>query len=176
MSNGVLVVEAPKVSGALNTARWANEQGADVFVVPGNIGVESCAGSNALIGDIAHVALSGWAVMKEYAPFYPETVRKVDFSKAVSQIAEEETASAVSFDKKTVDKPAECPYSVKENIAQTLSEQEKTVVQTLGKTPVPADEVIDALGWSPAAVMTVLTKLSVKGVVQIHPGKLVSLK
>ena len=46
---GVLVVEAPEKSGALITARAAADQGRDVFVVPGNIDVPTCVGSNALL-------------------------------------------------------------------------------------------------------------------------------
>ena len=59
MSNGLLVVEAPQSSGALISAKYALEQGRDVYVVPGNIDVDSCAGSNALLQDRAVAALTG---------------------------------------------------------------------------------------------------------------------
>ena len=172
ISNGVLVVEAPKISGALNTARWAFEQGRDVFVVPGNIDVESCAGSNGLIGDIAQPALSGWAVVKEYAPFYPGSVRQVNAPKYTIQIPQ----SQEKVDKITVDKPAESPYIVKEKYLPELSEQEKTVVAMLTDKPIPVDTVIEQVKLPAATVMTVLTKLSIKGIVKLHPGKYASLK
>lgn len=48
---GVLVVEAPKRSGALITSRLALEMGKDVFVVPGSICDVHFEGSNAMIAE-----------------------------------------------------------------------------------------------------------------------------
>jgi DNA processing protein len=51
LARGVLVVEAGPVSGALITARWAGEQGREVFAVPGSYNAWLCRGTHALIQD-----------------------------------------------------------------------------------------------------------------------------
>ena len=72
LSLGSVVVEAPKKSGALITARHALEQGRDVFTLPGNLGNPTCEGNIQLLKEGAILIAEGWDVLQEYTYLYPE--------------------------------------------------------------------------------------------------------
>lgn len=58
LPNAVLVVEAELKSGTQSTVRWALDHGQTVFAIPGPIGRRESAGTNELIRDGGHIALS----------------------------------------------------------------------------------------------------------------------
>jgi DNA processing protein len=55
---GTIIIEAAMRSGSLITARFANEQGREVFAVPGSPLDPRCEGTNRLIKDGAHMLTS----------------------------------------------------------------------------------------------------------------------
>ena len=186
MSDGLLVVEAPEKSGALITAQRAMEQGRDVYVVPGNVDVDTCAGSNALLQDRAVAALSGWDVVKEYEALYPGKVRK---NSILTNIEKEplKVAQAVSFPensapfdginkKKAIDKEEKSTYSVLDSIYPALSETEQAVLARVPREPMLVDEVIAQVDLPAGIVRSVLTKLSLKRLTVNHPGGRISRK
>ena len=77
LSCGVVVVEAPEKSGALLTAKYALEQGWDVFVVPGNVDNEGFRGSNRLLRAGAIAVATGQEIMEEYEGIYPDKLSQI---------------------------------------------------------------------------------------------------
>ena len=179
LANGVLVVEAPERSGALITAEKAFEQGRDVYAVPGNIDVATCVGSNALLQDYAHAVVTGWDVVKAYAGQYPGVEKRPVVLHHSSQLKVAQTtmlpAIGTGTDKKDIDNPKDNAYSVLENKEPELTGEEKQILACLSGTPRPVDDVIAQLGMPAGRVLSVLTRLSLKGVVANHPGRMVSV-
>ncbi len=189
LSNGVLVVEAPEKSGALITARQAAEQGRDVFVVPGNIDVASCAGSNALLRDGAIAVGNGWDVVSEYRHLYPETIRRYDRPVEPAGITEEPPKVAQKpktpaktkpgdgkKQKITIDNGEKPPYSDIQDTFRGLSEQERKIGELIGTEELLVDELIAKAGLPAGAVLSTLTMLEIKGVVKRLPGKRVAIQ
>lgn len=193
---GVLVIEAPEGSGALITARQAAEQGRDVFVVPGNIDMPTCAGSNALLRDGAIMAGSGWDVMGEYeAQFpgkihnrckpgtqmaYPDEVEKAasEADKPPLKVAQKPKlfGSKKEDAKKEIDNSRSSHYIDAEKTRPNLTPDEQKILTLIqaGKTLV--DDLMADTDLPAGAVLAALTMLEVKGVVTRLPGKRVQLK
>ena len=185
MANGLLVVEAPEKSGALNSARHAMEQGREVFVVPGNVDVAACSGSNALLEE-AIPALSGWHVVREYEAQYPGKLQRRELpvrpERTEAKVAQpqrilQNTAAAdLSADKKSIDKEEKSTYSVVNNPAAALTEQEQAVFARISSEPCTVDDLIGLTDLPPATVKSILTRLTIKGVVRNLPGGRIVLK
>ena len=166
ISDCTLVVEAPAKSGALITAQAALEQGREVFAVPGSVTRDSCAGSNALLRDGAAAACSGWDVLRCYESRYPE-------------LAEREVApvkvSAPPTDKKDIDNPPQQAYIDLECISADLDPEQKRIVETIGDRTVYVDVLATQLDMSPPELMMALTELGLLGIIENHPGRMVSV-
>ena len=187
LSNGVLVVEAPEKSGALITARHALEQGRDVFVVPGNINTPTCVGSNALLQEGAIPVFSGWDVLREYEFLYPGKLQKHKQSplytaeQRPAKVAQkpvklqQNTEESGKVGKKPIDNRGISTYSEINNNNPALNETEQAVLAQLTREPQEPAELIAKLDMPSGKVLSVLTMLTIKGLVRKHPGGRISL-
>lgn len=182
ISQGVLVVEAPERSGALNTAQHAFSQGRDVFTAPANLGVVSSLGSNRLLQEGAYAVFSGWDVMKHYETLYPGVVenRPAPLKKQVAKVAEttvipeNRTDTTRSPAKNPIDNQEKSTYSVINKQPAGLSEQESRVLSLLDSEPQLIDSVLDAANLPYGTVQSILTRLTIKGFVKQYPDGRIS--
>jgi DNA processing protein len=200
LSCGVLVVEAPKGSGSLHTARHALEQGRDVFVVPGNLDQPTFEGSIQLLRDGATLVSSGWDILSEYEALYPGKIRRETrpsrqrvYAEELTRMPEEaerelpkvaektevprpEPVKKEKSYKKDVDKTPKGNYSDVNKNLSALSPEQKAIVQALTGGERLVDQIIAETGLSAGKVSTALTMLVIKGFIKKLPGNRFSLK
>lgn len=197
LSNGVVVVEAPEKSGSLITARQANEQGRDVFVVPGNVDASGFTGSNRLLRSGAIAVSCGWDVVSEYEYLYPGKIRKAEPAenlvpgggKALLEDAEKSDAKVAQkpkkpvqssstdekINKKRIDNGSTEPYIDLNDILTGLTEDEKIIVSAIKEPEQLIDDVMQVVDMSPGKILAIMTILEMKGKIRRLPGRRVSL-
>jgi len=199
ISCGVLVVEAPKGSGALHTARHALEQGRDVFVVPGNLDQPTFEGSIQLLRDGATLVSSGWDILSEYEALYPGKIRRETkpsrqrvYGEELRQILEESDKNVAKVAQKTelpkiasakkeksykkdVDKSSCGNYSDVNKNLSSLSPEQQAIVQALSGGERLVDQVIAEAGLPAGKVSALLTMLVIRGIVKKLPGNRICL-
>ena len=195
LSCGVLVIEAPENSGSLITARQAAEQGRDVFAVPGNIDMPSCAGSNALLRDGAMMASSGWDVMEAYQHQFPDKIQnrckpgqQMAYPDEIAKAAETEKplpkvaqkprlfSAKKEKTKKEIDNGDSSHYIDAKSNRVPLTADEQTILQLVEQGKTLVDDLMAQTELPAGAVLAALTMLEVKGLVRRLPGKRVTLK
>lgn len=183
LSLGVIIIEAPKRSGALITADFATEQGRDVFVVPGNVDAPNCQGSNELLRDCAKPVLSGWDVLGDYEGLFAGKIRRIseserrlpngaEFRNVEPNIGAEAAVKSdkmqenrQSVHKKDIDKEKDLAYIDLEEQLKTLNEKQLKIVSAMDATSTYADIIIERTGFAAAEVMAELTMLQILGFV-----------
>ncbi len=154
-SLGVAVMEAGERSGALITAKYAAEQGRDVFALPGNISNPMSSGTNRLIQDGAALLTGADAILAEYLVRYPEFF---PIQEIVAEQKENEEKEVVTEEEAAILRDSQ------------VTPHENKVYKFLKKEPMHTDELTRASGLDVREVQSIITMLQIKGKIKEHPG------
>lgn len=146
ISRGILVVEAAYKSGSLITARYANDQGRDVFAIPGSPLDPRARGTNHLLREGAILTECVEDIERELAPYTPAAFENEDKYQAESH-----------------------------HPTPDLDRARKQILENLGYNPIKIDEIIRECHLSPADVNAVILELEIAGRVLRDPGGLITL-
>lgn len=181
LSMGVLVAEAPKSSGALITARYALDQGREVFALPGAIDALSAEGSNQLIHDsAAQLVSSADQILDDLSDpiaFYqkmlegsiPRVERSASLPSAPAPQTPQAAPSKPNLDE-AIEEAVQKPRSDISPELASLSEDERQVFERLADDPKHIDVVCRELGWPMGRVSSALGLLELKGVAEREAG------
>jgi len=147
---GVLVVEAASRSGSLITARYALDQGREVFAVPGSPLDPRCRGTNDLIRRGATLVESVDDILTQLGP---------------------QLAAALGEPRREFFAPGAAESAGRNE----LQRARETILALLSPTPVPVDELVRQCQLSAAVVVTVLLELELAGRIERQAGNQVSL-
>ncbi len=153
LSRGVVVVEAASKSGTLITARFALEQGREVFAVPGSPLDPRCQGANRLIRDGATLVESA-----------------ADIIEALRQ----QFRSAREPDRDLLDWGAAETVDDAARPADILRVR-RAVREALSFTPLHRDEILREIDGPPSLVFDALLELVLAGDAEEHSGGRFSL-
>ena len=149
ISLGTVVIEAPLKSGSLITARLANEQGKDVFVIPGNPTFDNYKGSNELLRDGAIPLLNATDVLNQYIYQFPG---QIDIEKAFA-----------------LEKNSKKDKISKKNLQLGLSNEAKIVYNNLNGQKFTADDLL-GFGLNDDQLIAALTELEIESLIRALPG------
>ncbi len=156
LSLGTVVVEAGAKSGALITARHANEQGRDVFVIPRSVEEKEYSGSNSLLRDGAKPLLDVSDIFNEYILRFSD---KINIERAYDkQILSPKIEKNITKNEKS-----------EKIFNETLSKDAKIVYNCLDKQKFIPEE-ISGTGLSGERILSALTELEMEFLIKAIPG------
>ena len=168
----MVVVEGTERSGSLITARWAQAEQRDVFAVPGPLDAPMSRGPNKLIHDGTARLIRGVEdILEEYAEAWPGKLRLLppepredDRRPAPGRRTDRAPAPA-----RPQERPAPRPTVKLDEVTGT--DEERTIVQALAQADRTVDELVQATDLPVRRILTTLTMLQVRQVVEEGPGK-----
>jgi DNA processing protein len=148
LSLGTLVIEAALKSGSLITARLANEQGREVFAIPGSIHNPLAKGCHALIQQGAKLAMETNDILEELAPL-AAFVLQHNIACAERSPNDSPSLNSPLLEPSLFDSP---------------------LLETMGFEPISIDALVERSGLTAEAVSSMLLTLEIQGIVASTGG------
>ncbi len=178
LSYGVVVVEAARRSGSLITARFALEQGREVFAVPGSPLDPRAEGTNDLIRAGATLCSSVDHVTAVLDPL----IANPPLDRRAEETAEHEVTEPLwdELDLPELEGLAPAPVRATSRMTDPVPEPEPrshalSVADLLGPSPIAVDDLVRQSGLPIRVVQMTLLELEIAGRLERHGGNLVSL-
>jgi DNA processing protein len=173
LSYGTVVIEAARRSGSLITARFALEQGREVFAVPGSPLDPRAEGTNDLIRQGATLCASADHVIAVLEPLLaaggpaPLSAQEGEGAGEGIDLWDELELPGIERPPQTIRMPFD-PEAERGSRADPL-------IDLLGPSPIQVDELVRQSGLPARAVQMTLLELEIAGRLERHGGNAVSL-
>jgi DNA processing protein len=176
LSYGVVVIEAARRSGSLITARFALEQGREVFAVPGSPLDPRAEGTNDLIRDGANLCAGVEHVTSVLEPLVAAGPRENAMEESQQHAGIEELWD--ELDLPDVARPPSAHVMREGGFYEegaAAPQNDIKVIDLLGPSPVAIDDLVRQSGLSIRLVQSALLELELAGRLERHGGNAVSL-
>ncbi|MCU0565478.1 MAG: DNA-processing protein DprA [Oculatellaceae cyanobacterium Prado106] len=147
LSRATLVLEAPEKSGALITARLANDYNRDVYALPGSLSNPQSKGCLGLLNQGAQLIL-GEAELLEALSNIPQLHASTQLS-LLNLVPESEALPSTPIQ---------------------LHPELNAIFQAIAPEPTAVDRIVQETGQSPSQVLSALAQLELMGVITQLPG------
>ncbi|WP_280955380.1 DNA-processing protein DprA [Beijerinckia sp. GAS462] len=171
---GTVVVEAARRSGSLITARYANEQGREVFAVPGSPFDPRAEGTNDLLRQGATLCTRSADVIEALEPLMVTGPQRQGAQAASDEDAPDLFEAIAPRDgaDETVSQQPLAPAFARSVVPQDFVERLRAL---LGPSPVSIDDLVRVTGRPVAEVQAAILELDLQGAIGRQGGNRITL-